>query len=93
MEALFTISATAPIAGELQVEIMRAIPIGPDVVEKNCGFPVSVGADPLTVGPCTFKADLLTGDDLQHYYYRLLWSGTLIYSPADPGTREHVRTQ
>ena len=93
MEAVFTISATVPITGELQVEILRDIPIGPDVTEKLCGFPVSVGVDALTVGPCTFRANLLTGDDLYHYYYRILWSGTLIYSPADASTREHVRTQ
>ena len=93
VQADFTISATAPITGELQVEIMRDISIGPDLTEKLCGFSLSVGVAALTVGPCTFRAALLTGGELNQYYYRLLWNGTLIYPLANSSIWANVRTQ
>ncbi len=93
VEVVITISASVPVTGELGIEILRDITVGPDMLEKTCGFPVSIGTEPVGIGPCTFHANLPTSSSFRQYYFRLFWSGTLIYSPVDPATRPHVITK
>ena len=93
VETMITLSSSVPVTGELQVVVMRDIPVAPDQPEKFCVFPVSIGPDPVAIGPCTFQANLLTSSSFLQYYFRLFWNDILIYSPSDSGTRAHVLTR
>ncbi len=92
VHALVTVSATEPMTGGLIIDVRKDIAIGPDETKKSCFFSVSLRTDLQEVGPCVFVADEVTGGNLRQYFVRLYWEDTLIYSPVDTETREHVLT-
>lgn len=87
-----TLSASAPLAGSLQVEVRSDFTLGPDETKKLCIFQVALSTDLLEAGPCVFTASELTGAGFRQYFVRISWNETLIYSPVDPDTREFVMT-
>ena len=93
VQVYVTLSATASIAGDLEVEVRKDFTVGSDETEKLCFTQVALGTDVLEVGPCVFEADELTGSAFRQYFVRLYWNNTLIYSPTDPDTREYVVTK
>lgn len=90
--AYVTLSATAPLAGSLEVEVRSDFTLGPDETKKLCIFQVALSTDLLEAGPCVFTASELTGAGFRQYFVRISWNETLIYSPVDPDTREFVMT-
>ena len=93
MQVYVTLSATASMAGDLDVEVRKDFTVGPDETEKLCFTQVALSAEVLEVGPCVFIAGDLTSSTFRQYFVRLYWNGTLIYSPVDPDTREYVVTK
>ncbi|MCZ6615229.1 MAG: hypothetical protein O6920_05565 [Chloroflexi bacterium] len=93
VQVYVTLSATASMAGDLDVEVRKDLTVGPDGTEKLCFTQVALSAEVLEVGPCVFTADELTSSTFRQYFVRLYWNGTLIYSPVDPDTREYVVTK
>jgi len=93
VHTLVTLSATQPMTGGLTIEVRKAMAVSPDETKKMCFFSVALLPDPQEVGPCVFSADELTISPFRQYFVRLYWDDTLIYSPVDPETREHVMTR
>ena len=60
VELYVTLSATASMAGDLDVEVRKDFTVGPDQTEKLCFTRVSLTPDFIEVGPCVFTPAELT---------------------------------